>query len=122
VTASAPGAAGWLADPSAPRTLRYWDGTGWTPHTAAATDSPAATAATAATAETMEAALHLTARLPDAVDDDATLPLPAGATLPTAPTTPIAATAARRLALAGALTAAISLVVACAALGVALAS
>ena len=31
--------AGWYPDPQDPRLVRYWDGSGWTPHTAAAPQS-----------------------------------------------------------------------------------
>ncbi|WP_400996504.1 DUF2510 domain-containing protein [Agromyces sp. GXQ0307] len=107
MTAADPASAGWHPDPIEPHILRYWDGTGWTPHTASGTDAPG----TALT----EPALHLTARLPDAVVEHTTLPLAPGAVHAGRADT------GRRLALAGALTAAASLLVACAALGIALA-
>ncbi|GAA1061908.1 DUF2510 domain-containing protein [Agromyces bracchium] len=108
MTAAVPASAGWHPDPTEPQTLRYWDGTGWTPHTAAGSHAPSAALT--------EPALHLTARLPEAVADHTTLPLAPGAV------SAGHADAARRLALAGALVAAVSLFVACTALGIALAS
>ncbi|WP_353814913.1 DUF2510 domain-containing protein [Agromyces sp. SYSU T00266] len=109
MTASAPAPAGWRPDPSEPRSLRYWDGAGWTPHTATA---EVATTRDEVAAETTA---HLTAVLPESVAEHTTLPLAPGATRTRA------TVATRRLALAGTLTAGVSLAVACAALGLALA-
>jgi hypothetical protein len=122
MTGSAPSSAGWHADPTGPGTLRYWDGTGWTPHTAGAT---------APSRDASEPALHRTARLPEhlarahrglttnaerpTAPDHTTVPVPTSTTT-TARPDPV-----HRIAVAGTLTAAASLVVACAALGIALA-
>ncbi|GAA1055863.1 hypothetical protein GCM10017608_14800 [Agromyces luteolus] len=107
MTASDPAAAGWHADPNEPRTLRYWDGTGWTPHTAARSHVP--------NADATGTTIRLAAGLPEPSVEHTTLPLAPGSRAPTG------TDAARRLALAGALTAATSLVVACTALGIVLA-
>lgn len=115
MTASDPASAGWHRDPTEPNTLRYWDGTGWTPHTSAAEVSARDPRAQAArTAE--EPAMHATMRLPERLSDTATVPLrterPWGG--------PVADPRVRVLTAASVLTAVASLVVACAALGVAL--
>lgn len=99
---SAPRAAGWHPDETDAALLRYWDGSGWTPHTTRAD----------AAAE----ALHRTVRLEHGPPDHTTVPTP--------PAVATGRFAARPAALpsGGALTAAAALVVATAALAVALLS
>ncbi|WP_430647367.1 DUF2510 domain-containing protein [Agromyces sp. GXS1127] len=115
MTGSDPASAGWHPDPTEPHLLRYWDGTGWTPHTAAAAASarePDAELAHAAE----EPAMHATTRMPEPLSDTTTVPL-----RPETPWVgPIAHPAVRLLTAASVLTAVASFVVACAALGVAL--
>jgi hypothetical protein len=97
---SAPRAAGWHPDETDAALLRYWDGSGWTPHTTRAD----------AAAE----ALHRTVRLEPGPPDHTTVPTP--------PAVATGRFAARPAALpsGGSVTAAAALVVATAALAVAL--
>ncbi|GAA2036258.1 hypothetical protein GCM10009819_21070 [Agromyces tropicus] len=108
-----PLAAGWHPDPGEPALLRYWDGSGWTPHTASGGSS------TAEAHRTMPFPPHRGRHAPTPPGDDRA----EHTTVPDRPP-PAGEEVARPhgLAVAGAITAAVSLVVACAALGVALAS
>lgn len=92
-------APGWHPDETDAALLRYWDGSGWTPHT---------TGREGASAESV----HRTVRLPDAVADHTTVPAP--------PTWSHAAGRPGALSVGGAVTAVAALVVASAALAVAL--
>lgn len=93
-------APGWHPDETDAALLRYWDGSGWTPHTTGRDGAPAE-------------AVHRTVRLPDGVPDHTTVPTP-----PAWPHTAVARPGA--LSVGGAVTAAAALVVASAALAVAL--
>jgi hypothetical protein len=106
-------APGWHADETDSALLRYWDGSGWTPHTAARTGADAPSAAPARE----EPALHRTVRLADAVPDHTTVPTPpiTAGVHAVAPQRTASASAS-----AGTLTAAAALVIACAALAIAL--
>lgn len=95
-------APGWHPDETDAALLRYWDGSGWTPHTTARDDASAEPA-------------HRTLRLADAVPDHTTVPTPPAVG---GPHLPIARPGA--LSVGGAVTAAVALVVASAALAVAL--
>jgi hypothetical protein len=109
---------GWYDDATDAALLRYWDGSGWTPHTAARHDPAVPDERTRA----LEPDLGLTARLRhlSSTPDHTTVPtLPVH---PPAPTSGVLAGPDRMspLPVLGAITAAASLVVAVAALGVAL--
>ncbi|MGR2752874.1 DUF2510 domain-containing protein [Agromyces arachidis] len=93
-------AAGWHPDETDAALLRYWDGSGWTPHT---------TARSAAHSE----ALQRTVRLASAPSDHTTVPVPP-------PDGIRVARAGAALANGGTITAAAALLVATAALAVAL--
>ncbi|RNB44094.1 DUF2510 domain-containing protein [Agromyces tardus] len=84
VTATPGRASGWYDDEADAAVLRYWDGTGWTPHTAArpAAAAGSARAPVSATAAATES-VFATVRLP--VDDPAH---PTATTLTTVPTPP----------------------------------
>jgi hypothetical protein len=92
---------GWHPDETDAALLRYWDGSGWTPHTTRA--------------DTAAAALHRTVRLEQALSDHTTVPTP-----PAGAGRLVARSAA--LPTGGTVTAAAALVVATAALAVALLS
>jgi hypothetical protein len=98
-------APGWHPDETDAALLRYWDGSGWTPHIAASAG------------RSTEPALHRTARLADAPPDHTTVP-----TLPAAGAGRLAVARPAALPAGGTVTAAAALVVATAALAVALLS
>ncbi|MGR0221265.1 DUF2510 domain-containing protein [Agromyces sp. ZXT2-6] len=98
---------GWHPDETDAALLRYWDGSGWTPHTAARTGTSA------------EAAPHRTVRLAEpgaaSASDHTTVPTP-----PAAGGDRIAVARTGALPAGGTVTAAAAIVVATAALAVAL--
>ncbi|MCK8609264.1 DUF2510 domain-containing protein [Agromyces sp. C10] len=112
-------AAGWHPDETDAALLRYWDGSGWTPHTARAGavrvalpgDVPVASAAPSRP----EPALHRTIRLAEAVAEHTTIPTP-----PAARPVDDGRGTVRVAGPAGTITAAAALVIACAALAIAL--
>lgn len=95
-------AAGWHPDETDDALLRYWDGSGWTPHTTGRSGAATGSA-------------HRTVRLPGAVSDHTTVPAPPVAGVPARTAVPPGA-----LSVGGAVTAAAALVMASAALAVAL--
>lgn len=117
MSAGAARPSGWYDDATDAALLRYWDGSGWTPHTSARAE-PAVPQADRT--RVLEPDLGLTARLPHASS------APDHTTVPTAPApSPASGLLANPdrmspLPVIGAVTAAASLVVAVAALGVAL--
>ncbi|MBM7505849.1 DUF2510 domain-containing protein [Agromyces aurantiacus] len=119
---------GWYGDPTDGGLLRYWDGSGWTPHTTARSNGGADSHPPATRTPTLAPGLDLTARLPEperaGPPDHTTVPIAPTAASATPPgRDAIALGGSARgsiLPVAGAVTAAASLVVALAALGVAL--
>lgn len=117
MSAGAARSSGWYDDTTDAALLRYWDGSGWTPHTAARAELAVSPAEQT---RVLEPDLGLTARLPRASS------APDHTTVPTAPApspaSGLLADPARisPLPVVGVITAAASLVVAVAALGVAL--
>lgn len=123
MTAGAARPCGWYDDATDGALLRYWDGTGWTPHTAARAELAVPPAEQT---RVLGPELGLTARLPHAssTPDHTTVPT-ASSPAPAPAPSPAAGLLADHdrmspLPVLGAITAAASLVVAVAALGVAL--
>lgn len=109
---------GWYDDATDGALLRYWDGSGWTPHTS----RRAGTSPVDERTRALDADVGLTARLPDAAGapDHTTVPTPPIAAPAAGSEALPGATRMPGLAVVGAITAAASLVVASTALGVAL--
>ena len=113
-------APGWYVDATDAALLRYWDGSGWTPHTAARAELAVPRAEQT---RLLEPDLGLTARLnySSSAPDHTTVPtVPTVPSVPSAPGLIAGPNRVSPLPVVGAITAAASLVVAVAALGVAL--